>query len=149
MTTTGLPDWPWAGIDAGSLPPAERLVIDAARAWAAALHQGRPQKLVLQEVLLAEGAEAVAEALHEALRQLAHHPLTLGCPLCPRLIGQEALLLTILAAAQRHRRMEALGLLLRHLPPRPAYAAMAALVSTAAGLARAGLRLREPWLRQG
>jgi len=149
MTTTGLPDWPWAGVEAASLPAAERLVIDAARAWAAALHQGRPQPLALREVLMAEGAEAATDALDAALRQLAQNPLTLGCPLCPRLIGQEALLLTILAAAQRHRRMEALALLLRHLPPRPAYAAMAALVSTAAGLARAGLRLREPWLRQG
>jgi len=35
MATRGLPTWPLAGTEADTLPEGERLLLDAARAWAA------------------------------------------------------------------------------------------------------------------
>jgi hypothetical protein len=36
MATRGLPAWPYTGIAPEDLPPAERLLLDAIRAWAEA-----------------------------------------------------------------------------------------------------------------
>ena len=36
MATRGLPAWPYTGTAPEDLPAAERLLLDAARAWAAA-----------------------------------------------------------------------------------------------------------------
>jgi hypothetical protein len=145
MATTGLPHWPWQHAEADALPPAERLVIDAARAWAAAARNARPRQTALREVLMTEGAEEATGALEALLQVLAQRPLTLGCLLCPRLVGEEPALLLALACAQRSRRHETLALLLRRLPPRDAYVATAAAIAIGAGLRAAGLRLAEPW----
>jgi len=79
------------------------------------------------------------------LTNLAQRPLTLGCPLCPKLVGEEPALLLALACAQHLRRREALGLLLRHVPPREAYAAMAACIALGMAFRSAGLLFAEPW----
>lgn len=147
MATTGLPNWPWQQAEADALPAPERLIVDAARAWAAAAHQGRPRRAVLRQILATENAEAATEALDGVLTPLAQRPLTLGCLLCPRLIGTEPDLLLALACAQRHRRREALALLLRQAAPRDAYAAMAAAVALGAHLRAAGLLFQQPWSR--
>ncbi len=147
MATTGLPHWPWQHAEADALPTTERLILDAARAWAAAAHQGRPRPAALRQILATENAEAATEALAGVLTPLAQRPLTLGCPLCPRVIGAEPGLLLALACAQRHRRREALALLLRQAAPREAYAAMAAAVALGAHLRAAGLLFQEPWSR--
>jgi hypothetical protein len=149
MATTGLPHWPWQHAEADALPPAERLLIDAARAWAAAAHQGRPRGAALRQILATENAEAAAGALEALLGSLAQRPLTLGCPLCPSLPGAEPDLLLALACAQHGRRREALALLLRHAAPREAHAATAAALTVAGALRAAGLRLREPWRAGG
>jgi hypothetical protein len=145
MATTGLPRWPWTNAEADALPPAERLLIDAARAWAAALHQGRPREAALHQVLATEDAAAAAAPLAALLQALAQRPLTLGCPLCPRLVGEEPALLLALACAQNGPRREALACLLRCLPPLQAYAATAAAIAIGTALRAAGLRLADPW----
>ena len=145
MATTGLPHWPWHYAEADALPTAERLVIDAVRAWAAAAHQARPRGAAMRQILATEGAEAASGPLDALLATLAQRPLTLGCPLCPKLVGEEPALLLALGCAQHLRRREALGLLLRHAPPREAYAATAASITVGVALRTAGLVFVEPW----
>ncbi|MGK7870085.1 hypothetical protein [Falsiroseomonas sp. E2-1-a20] len=145
MATTGLPNWPWSNAEADALPPAERLAIDATRAWAAAARRGEPALLALRHLLSTEDAGAAAEPLDALLRTLAQHPLTVGCPLCPRLVGEEPALLLAMACAQRGPRREALAFLLRRLPPPQAYAATAAAIAFGCAFRRAGLRLGDPW----
>ncbi|MGG5890762.1 hypothetical protein ACLF3G_27065 [Falsiroseomonas sp. HC035] len=145
MATTGLPNWPWSNAEADALPPAERLAIDATRAWAAAERRGESTLLALRRLLSTEDAVAAAEPLDALLRTLAQHPLTVGCPLCPRLVGEEPALLLAIACAQRGPRREALAFLLRRLPPAQAYAATAAAIAFGCAFRRAGLRLRDPW----
>jgi hypothetical protein len=145
MATTGLPNWPWTGAEADALPNPERLLIDAARAWAAAARQGQPALLALRRLLATEDAMSAAEPLDALLRSLAQHPLTLGCPLCPRLVGEEPALLLAVACAQRGPRREALACLLRRLPPYQAYAATSAAIALGCAFRRAGLKLGDPW----
>lgn len=145
MATTGLPHWPWSNAEADALPPAERLMIDAARAWAAAARQGTATLPALRRLLATEDAGDAAEPLDALLRTLAQHRLTLGCPLCPRLVGEEPALLLTIACAQRGQRRETLAFLLRRLPPHQAYAATAAAIAFGCALRRAGLRLDDPW----
>jgi hypothetical protein len=145
MATTGLPNWPWTNAEADALPPAERLAVDAARAWAAAARRGEPALPALRRLLSTEDAGAAAEPLDTLLRTLAQHRLTLGCPLCPRLVGEEPALLLAIACAQRGPRREALAFLMRRLPAQQAYAATAAAIAFGCALRRAGLRLGDPW----
>ena len=145
MATTGLPHWPWTGAEADALPPAERLLVDALRAWARAARRGEPALPALRSLLATEDAGPAAEPLDALLRALAQHPLTLGCPLCPRLVGEEPALLLAIACAQRGPRREALACLLRRLPPPEAYAATAAAITLGAAFRRAGLLLADPW----
>jgi hypothetical protein len=146
MATRGLPTWPYTATDPDDLPPAERLLIDAARAWAAACRQGEPTTPALRRLLATESAEASAPAMDALLRALAQAaPLTLGCPLCPRLIGEEPPLLLIAALAQRGPRREALAFLLNRLPGSLGYTAMAAAIGLGCGFRQAGLRFADPW----
>jgi hypothetical protein len=145
MTTTGLPHWPWTGAEADALPPAERLLVDAARAWVRAARQGDAGLPALRRLLATEDASAAAEPLDRLLRALSQHPMTLGCPLCPRLVGEEPALLLAVACAQRGPRREALACLLRRLPPWDAYAATAAAIALGSAFRRAGLRFADPW----
>ncbi|MBU8541518.1 hypothetical protein [Falsiroseomonas tokyonensis] len=145
MATTGLPKWPWTGAEADALPPAERLLIDCARAWAQAARFGQPALLALRRLLATEDAMAAAEPLDALLRALSQHPLMLGCPLCPRLVGEEPALLLAVACAQRGPRREALACLLRHLPPHQAYAATGAAIALGCAFRRSGLKLGDPW----
>jgi hypothetical protein len=146
MATRGLRAWPFTDADPETLPPAERLLLDAARAWAAAVHGGEPPVLAMRRLLAAESAEAAAPALDALLRALAEaHPLTLGCPLCPRLTGEEPALLLAAALAQRGARHEALAFLIRHVPNPLAYRAMAAAIACGAAFRAAGLRFADPW----
>jgi len=150
MTTRGLPLWPWTGAEPDALPPTERLLIDAVRLWAAEARHGRPPLPALRRLLATEGAEQAAAPIAALLRALAHaHPLTVGCPLCPRLVGEEPPLLLAAALAQRGPRREALACLLSRLPAADAYAAMAAAIGLGCAFAQAGLRFADPWACPG
>jgi hypothetical protein len=146
MATHGLPSWPWTNAEADALPVPERLVLDAMRAWALAAREGHSSLAALRQVLVTEDATEAAGPLDALLRTLAAvHPMTLGCPLCPRVVGEEPALLLACALAQRGARREALGSLLRRLPPMSAYAAMASAIGLGIELRRAGLLLTDPW----
>jgi hypothetical protein len=146
MATRGLPAWPYTGQAPEDLPPAERLLIDAARGWAAACRAGLPPLPAARRILTTDSAEQAAPALDALLRALAEAaPLTLGCELCPRLVGEEPPLLLAASLAQRGPRREALACLLRHLPARQAYAAMAAAIGLGSTFRQAGLRFADPW----
>ena len=146
MATRGLPAWPFTRTDPEDLPAAERLLLDAARAWAAACRRGEPTRPALARLLATESAQGAAPALDAMLRALAQpHPLTLGCPLCPRLVGEEAPLLLLAALAQRGPRRDALAVLLARLPGRAGYDAMAAAIGLGAAFQAAGLRFADPW----
>lgn len=148
MATSGLPVWPYTNAEPETLPPAERLLVDAARAWAAACHQNAPPGPALTRLLATESAEAAAAPLDALLRSLARaHPLTLGCPLCPRLVGEEPPLLLAAALAQRGKRREALACLLSRMPGAEAYAAMSAAIGVGASFRAAGLHFADPWCR--
>jgi hypothetical protein len=146
MATRGLPTWPFTRAEADALPPAERLLIDATRAWAAeGCRSGLPLPAA-RRILATESAEAAAPALDALLRALARaHPLTLGCPLCPRLVGEEPPILLAVALAQRGPRREALACLLSRLPNAEAYAATAAAIELGCTFRAAGLRFADPW----
>lgn len=138
MATRGLPLWPQTDGAVDELPEAERLLLDAARAWAAPGPGGPVAQAAL--VLASHGAEGLALVLDAALRPLSG--LRLGCPLCPLLTAEEsALLAATLAARAGPGRGVALALLQSLAPPLPAYRAMPALIGLGCGLTRAGLRL--------
>jgi hypothetical protein len=141
MTTGGLPDWPWAGAEVDDLPAAERLLLDAARAWHAEARAGAPPLPAARFVLVTEEAGAAAPPLDTLLRSA---PIAAGCPFCPRVAPQEAALLLACALAQRGARSEALAALLRLLPLRAAYEAMPPAIHLGCALRRAGLLLRHP-----
>lgn len=146
MATRGLPAWPHTKATPEELPPAERLLVDAARAWAAACRRGEPPEPALRRLLATERAEAAATPLDAMLRALARAaPLTLGCELCPRLVGDEPPLLLATALAQRGPRREALACLLNRLPNPKAYEAMAAAIGVGCAFRAAGLRFSDPW----
>jgi len=137
MATRGLPTWPHIGESPDALPEAERLILDAARAWAGPGPAGPVGEAAL--ILAAHGAEGMALLLDPLLRGLPG--LNLGCPLCP-LVGQgEAALLLALSATQHGTRGLALGLLHRLAPPLGAYRAMPALIQLASALKRGGITL--------
>ena len=137
MSTSGLPDWPWAGTAADDLPVAERLLLDAMRAW----HRGTPPLPAALLILAAEDAIQAAGPLDTLLRTAR---IEAGCRLCPNVAPQEAALLLACALAQRGARSEALAALLRLLPLRDAYAAMPAAIHLGCALRRAGLLMRHP-----
>ncbi|WP_051213166.1 hypothetical protein [Rubritepida flocculans] len=139
MATHGLPAWPLLGAEADALPEAERLLLDALRAWAGDGPAGPVAAAAL--VLASAGAEGAALALDAAWRGLPG--LVARAPLCPCLAPEEAHLLQALGAAQGGRRSLALALLHRLAPPLGAYRAMPALLLAAAALRRAGVRLTQ------
>lgn len=141
MSTAGLPHWPWAGAETDDLPPPERLLLDAIRAWHTATRAGTPPLPAARMVLVTEEAGIAAPMLDALLRAA---PVAAGCPLCPRVAPHEAALLLACALAQRGARSEALAALLRLLPLRTAYATMPAAIHLGAMLRRAGLLLRHP-----
>lgn len=141
MSTGGLPTWPWAGAVADDLPPPERLLLDAIRAWHAAARMSTPPLPASQFVLVTEEAGSAAMPLDALLRWA---PISAGCPLCPRVLPQEAALLLACALAQRGVRSEALAAFLRLLPLQSAYGAMPAAIHLGCALRRAGLLLRHP-----
>lgn len=148
MATRGLPAWPFTDAEADALPAAERLVIDAARIWAAEARRGAPPLPSMRRLLATESAEAAAAPPEALLRALATaHPLTLGCPLCPRLVGEEPPLLLAVALAQRGPRREALACLMARMPNAQAYAATAAAIATGCALRAAGVVMGDPWRR--
>jgi hypothetical protein len=140
MATRGLPTWPHLNDTVDSLPEAERLILDAARAWAGLGPAGPVGEAAL--ILAAAGAEGTALLLDPLLRALPGlHP---GCPLCPNIHQTEAALLLAIGAVQQGRRSMALGLLHRLAPPLGAYRAMPALIHIACALRRCDLRLQTP-----
>ena len=141
MSTSGLPDWPWAGTEAEALPPAERLLLDAVRAWHHAARAGTPPLPAAHLVLVTEEAGTAAPSLDALLRAA---PVAAGCPFCPRVAPQEAGLLLACALAQRGSRSEALAALLRLLPLGSVHAAMPAAIRLGSALRHAGLLLRHP-----
>ena len=148
MATRGLPTWPFTDADAEALPAPERLLIDTARAWAAEIRRGHPPLPAMRRLLASDSAEAAAAPLDALLRALAAaHPLTLGCPLCPRLVGEEPPLLLAVGLAQRGPRREALACLLSRMPNAEAYAAMGAAIATGCAFRQAGVVFGDPWRR--
>lgn len=134
MATRGLPAWPHLGHDADGLPEAERLLLDAARAWAAEGPAGPMAEAAI--VLASSGIEGVALMLDPLLRALP--ALHLAGPLCPHVTETESALLLAVAAAQQGSRSLALGLLHRLAPPLTAYRATPLLVGLACALKRGG-----------
>ena len=148
MATRGLPAWPYTDTAPEDLPAAERLLIDAARCWAAACQHGEAPLPVMTRLLATERAEQAGPAIDALLRALSETaPLTLGCPLSPRLVGEEPPLLLAAALVQRGARREALGCMLKHLPARHAYAAVAAMIGIGCAFRRNGLCFTDPWNR--
>lgn len=147
MATHGLPSrllshllMPWP--DTGALPPAEALLLDAMRGWATA----RTPLPAAALVLAAAGAEALAIPLDALLRTA--RPV-LHCPLCPRSSADESAVLAAVGLAQHEQRSCALAVLLRVAPPLPAYNAMGAVLTLAAGMRALGLLLENPFTRAG
>jgi hypothetical protein len=150
MATRGLRHWPYTKACPEDLPPAELILLDAVRAWETARRRGEQPLHRARMVLETEGVAVAAQALDGLLKALADaRPPQLGCVLCPRLIGDEPLLLTAIALVQRQARGEALAMLLRLLPPPGAYAAMAATVPLGYHFRTAGLRFSDPWSFRG
>ncbi|MBK1659495.1 hypothetical protein [Paracraurococcus ruber] len=143
MATHGLPAWPWAGTPVDDLPAAERLLLDGARLWAAAARQGHAPLPALRLPFAAEGATAAVAPL-DALLHALDAALPIGCPLCPRTLPAEALLLLGCGLVQRGAAREAQAVLLRCLPAAPVAALLAGAVPLGIALAQAGLWLRNP-----
>jgi hypothetical protein len=135
MATRGLPTWPHLNQSADDLPEAERLLLDAARAWAGPGPAGPIGEAAL--VLAAASAEGAALRLDPLLRALPG--LRMCCPLCPNINATESALLLAIAAVQQGQRSMALGLLHRLAPPLAAYRAMPALIHLAGALRRGGV----------
>lgn len=144
MTTRGLPDWPWADTPADDLPPPERLLLDAARLWAAGRRRGAHPGLALLPPFLAEDAPAAATPCMVLLHHAIPTTRGLGCALCPRVTPVEAHLLLGCALTQRGVRREALASFLSWLPPAAAMAAMPPAIALGAALRAAGLLLEHP-----
>ena len=137
MATRGLVTWPLHDTDSAGLPPAEALLLDALRAWAAPGPAGAMGQARL--VLAAAGAAEAAAPLDALLRALP--PLAPPCPHRPRLHPGESALLRAAAAAQHGRRGVALAMLNGLAPPLAAYRAMPALLCLCAALRGAGVAL--------
>ena len=130
MSTRGMPfPQPQADTRPDDLPEADRLLLDAARAWGGPGPGGAVAQAAL--VLAAEGMERLAPVLDAALDPLVG--LRLACPLCPRLTAEEATWLCALrlARAPGPNRGVALALLQALAPPLPAYHAMPPLLALA------------------
>jgi hypothetical protein len=146
MATRGLPAWPYTGTVPEDLPPPERLLVDAARAWHSARRRGEPPGPALRRLLATERAETAAAPLDAMLRALCQGaPRAVGCELCPRLVGAEPSILLAVALAQRGPRREALACLLKCMPGPPAYAAMSAAIGIGCAFSTAGLCFGDPW----
>lgn len=137
MATRGLPTWPHLNESADALPEAERLLLDAIRAWAGPGPAGPIAEAAL--VLAANGAEGTALLLDPLLRALPG--MQIGCTLCPNVAQGEAALLLAISAAQHGTRGLALGMLHRLAPPLGAYRAMPILIGLASALKRGGITL--------
>lgn len=145
MATRGLPTWPWSNVQADDLPAAERLLLDGMRLWAVAAEDGQPPLPALRLPFTAEDAAAAVVPLDALLRGIsAAGPLALGCPLCPHVTEEEALLLLSCALTQRGARREALSLFLRWLPPGSAHMAMPPAIHLGIALRQAGLLMCNP-----
>lgn len=151
MATHGLPTWPWAQDPADALPRPERLLLDGMRLWLAAVRNGHAPLPAMRAPFVAEDAGAALVPLDALLRgAVAHRPLPgFGCPLCPRVTEEEALLLLGCALAQRGAPREAVAAFLRWLPLAGACAALPQAVRLGTVLRGAGLLLRSPLRRAG
>jgi hypothetical protein len=146
MATHGLPAWPWADTEAAALPAAEALLLEGIRRWATAARDGAPPLAATRPPFIAEDAGPAARPLDALLHAVTASGLpAVGCILCPRITPSEAELLLAIALAQHGCCRQALGLLLRHLPPATAYAAMPEAVHLGIALRAAGLLLRNPF----
>lgn len=144
MATYGLPHWPYADTAPEDLPPPERLLLDAGRAWIGA--GDNPAMPAARLVLATESATAAARPLDGLLRAAASvGRLGWGCRCCPLVTDAEATTLLAVSLCQANARHEALAALLRWLPPLGAYPAMAAVLPLAAALRGAGLGLADPF----
>lgn len=146
MATHGLPAWPWADTETAELPPAEALLLEGLRRWAMAAREGAPTLAAMRPPFIAEDAGPAARPLDALMRAVTASGLPpIGCILCPRTTPAEAELMLAVALAQRGCRSQALGLLLRHLPPVAAYKAVPEAVYLGLALRSAGLMLRNPF----
>ncbi|MCK8783367.1 hypothetical protein M0638_03085 [Roseomonas sp. NAR14] len=143
MATRGLQTWPWSGTLTDDLPPAERLLLDVARLWAAARRAGSAPLPALRLPCVAEGVSEAAAPL-DRLLQAAIGRVAWPCLLHPRVTDQETMLLLSCALAQRGPAREALAVLLRWLPPDAAMAAHPLAAEAGRLLLRQGVLLRLP-----
>ncbi|WP_426957781.1 hypothetical protein [Muricoccus radiodurans] len=143
MTTRGLPSWPWTGAAPEDLPPAEALLLDAARGWVEATRSGALPITAVRLPLATERVSDAAPAMNAVLQSLAC-PGGMGCRLCPRVTAVEGTFLMAMGLAQRGTRREALAAFLRLAPPAAAYAAIAPALTVGILLRRAGLLLEHP-----
>jgi hypothetical protein len=142
MATHGLPTWPWTDAETDQLPPAEALLLEAARRWNAAVSCGAPPLPAARLPLATADATAAAVPLDAVLR--TGHGFRLGGLLDPRLQQQEPALLLALELAQRGSRREALAAFLRLLPAGGAQEALSHAVRLGGRLRCAGLLLAHP-----
>ena len=145
MATHGLPTWPWARSPADALPRPESLLLEGMRRWGTAARQGKPPLPELRLPFATEEAGAAVPPLDALLREAAlRRPLGFGCPLCPGVTEEEALLLLGCALAQRGARREAMAVLLRWLPLAGTCAVLPHTLRLGAALRGAGLLLHHP-----
>jgi hypothetical protein len=150
MATFGLPQWPWVGTDPADLPPPERVVLDAGRAWVATAACGQPPLPAAIRVLETESAAIAGKSLDGLLRAaLTTGRSGWGCACCQGVTPAETAALLAVSLCQAGARHEALAALLRWLPPIAAYPAMAAAIPLASALRGTGLTFRNPFQRAG
>lgn len=145
MATHGLPAWPWTRHPVAELPAAERLLLDAARAWAQAARLGHPPSPALQRLLVTEDAASAAVPLDALLRLTGTEGV--GCAFCAQATEAEAWLLLSCALVQHGAKAEALAQFLRRLPLPNAYRAMPPALGLGVMFRRAGLVFARPFAR--
>jgi hypothetical protein len=149
MATRGSPLWPWLDQPADDLPPAERLLLDAARLWQQEAQAGRPPTPTLRMLLASADAGSALEPLEAILRLMPWGDQPFACLLCPAIHPVEGGFLLAAALAQRGAARESLVIWLRWMPLLGACQALTHGVRLSAALRDAGLALREPWRANG
>ena len=142
MTTSGLPQWSWAGTSPALLPPAEQTVL---RAWRPLLPEDGGDAGVSAGI--AATAQALAQIAEPARDPGLHFALHLGFADDPAVSFREAKLLLACAMVQRGQVLSGKAIFLSVLPCRLVQVALQLSQSLGQELKNAGLLLRNPWDR--
>lgn len=129
-------------------PGAERRVLLwAMRAWVVCVRARALPALPVLDAFRRMGVPSAAALLDEALVAVARpalRPLSVHCPCCPDISGDERLLLDVAAAAQHGDREVGLSLLADLLDPTSARRALDSFTAFGSVVALAGLLLPPP-----